>query len=313
MRSMVPSKRKSDRASRERCGKRWFRRVAGIVAVLALAVVSSLAVRAQDEAEVDEEDAAPFVERPEVVASQFDSWVYHEHKTRDGARAKLESRLQLEVEELVRVGGLGDAEREKLLLVGRGDIARFEERVDAVRRRFVASRTNDERYGDIWQQIQPLQRDLLFGIFGEDSLLRRSLRQMLSAEQAALCEGSIHDRKAFLYRARIEWTVAMLDNAMMLRDDQRQKFVDVLLKSTKPPRRLGEHDHYVILWQASRLGEEKLKPLFDEFQWKVLHQQFANLEGIERHLRKTGSLLLEGDPLPEESPTSIERLGDEIE
>jgi hypothetical protein len=43
-----------------------------------------------------------------------------------------------------------------------------------------------------------------------------------------------------------------------------------------------------VLVQASRLPEEKLKPLFDESQWKVLKKHLDQARGIEPFLKANG-------------------------
>ena len=191
-------------------------------------------------------------------------------------------------------------------LAGRGDVKRYFEVVEVVRQRFRSLRKDREKINEIWKEIQPLQARLAAGIFEEGSLFRKSLYRTLTPEKAARYEEAGRHRRAFRHRAEIEWVMAMLENVMPLSDDQRQKLAQLLLDQTRPPRTYGDYDPYVILWQVSRIPEEKLKPLFDEAQWRLLNQQFKNLNGVWQHLQKSGRLAAEGDPAgdPEEAPAA---------
>ena len=85
----------------------------------------------------------------------------------------------------------------------------------------------------------------------------------------------------------------------------------MLLEETKPPRKFGhQYDYYVIMWQAAKLPEDKLKPLFDDVQWKVLNQQFAQMQGMEQWLKQFGVLSLEADAADGDDVEAVKGLRD---
>jgi hypothetical protein len=264
------------------------------VVVLACSIVIAATATAQDDEDAPDEDAAR-VERT-FSDIDFDSWVFRHGQAAADVQLQLDKALDLAIDDVNRTARLTDAQRAKLQLAGRGDIRRYFDQVEALRRKVVSLRRDSGAVNDVWRQIQPLQTQLAIGLFGDRSLFRKSLRRVLEAEQAAGYEQNERDRRRFQYRAKLEWVVAMLDNVMMLRDDQRQAFVQLLLKETRLPLVFSESDHYVVMWQMSRLPEDKLKPLFDDEQWKILNTQFSQMRSIGRYLKQNGRLALEGDP-----------------
>ncbi len=92
----------------------------------------------------------------------------------------------------------------------------------------------------------------------------------------------------FRYRAVIAGVVARLDDEMSLRAAQRRQLEQLLLDETRPPARFSQYDSMVVLAQAAQLPEEKLKPLFDDLQWKMLKKQFDQARGIEPFLKANG-------------------------
>jgi hypothetical protein len=80
----------------------------------------------------------------------------------------------------------------------------------------------------------------------------------------------------------------LLNNEVGFTDDQRRQLVKLLHEETRPPRRLGEQDYYVVLYQLSRIPESKIKPVFEDFQWRTLKQQLDQGRGMEFFLKQNG-------------------------
>jgi hypothetical protein len=277
--------------------------------VLAGTFLAPASAEAQNPDADEAEEEPSRVERFEVSERAFESWVFRYGETGQTIRAQLEGQLKLQIDDVDRTVKLGEEQRKKLELAGRGDIKRYFEDVEVLRRRFRSLRRDQERLNELWREIQPLQSRLAAGLFGEGSLFRKSLRRTLNPEKAAPYEETHRARRAFRHRAEVEWLVAMLENVMPLSDDQRQKLEGLLVEQTRPPRTSGDYDPYVILWQVSRIPEDKLKPIFDEAQWQLLNRQFAQMKGVWQHLQKIGRLAAEGDPAeaPEEAPAPAKK------
>ena len=90
------------------------------------------------------------------------------------ARNKLDSFLSLNVEDLERTCGLTPVQKKKLLLAGRGDIKRFFDRVEDLRKKFDKVKNDQNQFGLMWQDIQALQAAFQAGVFGEESIFAKA-------------------------------------------------------------------------------------------------------------------------------------------
>jgi hypothetical protein len=116
------------------------------------------------------------------------------------------------------------------------------------------------------------------------------LPHTLTEEQFARHSAITRERRAFRHRANIELAVTILEQTTPLRDAQRQELLTLLTKQTKPPRKSGQNDYYVVMVQLGRLPQEKLKALFDAAQWRIVNQQLAQFKGLEAFLKQSGQL-----------------------
>jgi len=285
-----------------------FRRIVPaftLLAVGALPAAAQVRVVREAVAEVALDDV---VEEVEAVVAQpvfmfadenFDQWLYQDMQNAAGARGRLDAQLAMRPDDVVQSCGLDDAQRQKLQLAGRGDIKRVFDRIEQVRRQFQAVKTGQNRIGEIMQAIQPIQVTLRAGTFGEASLFAKALKSTLTSEQADRYESADRDRRRFRYQSVVEAVVTRLDEDLVLLAEQRGRVVQTLLEETRPPANFGPYDPYVVMLQAARLPEEKIKPLFDEPQWKLLKKQFEQARGMEPFLKANGFL---PDSVPGSAP-----------
>ncbi len=263
-----------------------------ISAILATVLVAGNAAHAQnldDFHDVIVEEKAAVREADvafEVSPRQFDQWVFGGGQSAAQGRRHLDSLLALHVESIDRVCSLTDPQRAKLELAGRGDIKRFFDEVEDVRQEFMEVRRDQQKFNPIWQKISPLQLKLNSGMFQHDSLVYKVLQRTLESEQFARYEDHSLERLRFHHRANVAMVVAMLENGIPLRDEQRQSFIKLMLDETDPPRAYGQYGYYVVLYQASELPEEEVKPIFDEGQWRALRACFRRAKAMEPTLKK---------------------------
>lgn len=279
---------------------RWLHGFA-CLAVVFVCAASGLGQEVAAEDEEEDKDNA-VTERFELPESYFDSWAFSDGKTAEDVRAEQERLLTLRIDDVHRTVPLSDAQRVKLDLAGRGDIQRYFEDLEVVRRKFLIVRTDRQRYSEISTDLQPLQTRIAAGLFGTGSLFHKTLRRALDAEGLALYERHQRERRGRQYRAKVEWVVAMLDNALALTEHQRQGITRVLLAETRPSVKMGDMDHYVILSQMALLPEEMLRPFFQDAQWKALQVQFQEVRNLEKYLREQGYLTLDDEYAP---PTDL--------
>ncbi len=269
---------------------------AACLVALSILGVGSAAFAQNDDDDPPEEAllGQPQVQNFEMPENQFDQWVFQNFPTATGARKKLEQMLTLQMDDVDRACQLSDAQKKKLLLAGRGDILRFFESVEVVRKKFLLVRKDQQKFNEIWQDISPLQVKFQAGLFSDDSFYHKTLRNMLKGEQLSKYSEIDNERRKFQYRAKVELVVAMLENALPLRDEQRQKVIALIVEETKPPRSFGQQqDYYIVMWNISKIPEKTLKPLFSDAEWKVLNQQFAQVRGLEQWLKQSGALAKE--------------------
>jgi hypothetical protein len=227
--------------------------------------------------------------------ANFEQWVFQQDHNAAGARQRLDALLTLHVDDIDRACKLTDPQKTKLQLAARGDVKRFFDRYEAVKRKFQLVKNDEHKMQEIWQDINPLQLSLQAGLFHDDSLFYKSIRSTLSAEQAAGYEAIASERREFRHRATIELVVNTFEQNMPMRDEQRRELITRLAKLTKPSRKSGQYDYYVIMFQLARLPEEKFKPLFDELQWKAINRQRVQFKGMWQFLKQAGELPDEDD------------------
>jgi hypothetical protein len=82
----------------------------------------------------------------------------------------------------------------------------------------------------------------------------------------------------------------MMDTTLRLTVFQHRQLEELLLKETRPPRRFGEYDYYGVLFQLSRLPEDRLKKILDDLQWDQLKPHLAEAVRLEQTLKDGGFL-----------------------
>jgi len=228
----------------------------------------------------------------QVTDETFNQWVFGSSRNASQGRKRIEALLTLQVESVERACELSDAQKGKLRLAGRGDMKRFFVSVEEVRKKAREIKNDQNKFNQIWQDIQPLQTKLNSGFFDDVSLFYKVLKRTLDAAQSAEYEQREMKRRKFRYETKIGLAVVMLENGMPLRDEQRQKLMKLLVEETEPPKKFGQpqYDYYVVMLQAAKLPESKVRPIFDDAQWRALSQQFAQAKGMEPNLRRSGIL-----------------------
>jgi hypothetical protein len=262
-------------------------------AAILVIVGGGACARAQDDGEEEEApNPIPAVRMHAFVMNddQFDQWVFGNMGlgTAGSARNRLDSLLTLNVDDLERTCGLTPVQKKKLLLAGRGDIKRFFDRVEEIRQRFTKGQNDQNQFAQLWQEVQPLRNAYHAGFFGEDSIYAKALKGTLTPDQVEKHEAVVLDRTLYRYWARVDLAMELLNNEVGFTDDQRRQLVKLLHEETKPPRRLGQNDYYVVLYQLSRIPEDKIKPVFEDVQWRFLKRQLDQGRGMEMFLKQNG-------------------------
>jgi hypothetical protein len=230
------------------------------------------------------------------LLQRFEESVFQQDGNAATARKRLDAQLSMKIESLDKVCELSVAQKKKLRLAGLGDIKRFFDGCESVKRKYQSIEHDMQRQlREFHQDINRLRATWQGGLFGEDSLLVKSLRRTLTNEQFARYQGIADERRASRHRANIEKAVALLQRGAALRELQRQELVKLLTIEMKPSRKSDHDDYYVLLLQLGRLPEAKLMPLFSKTQWDIVSWQLAQFKELEPILRQSGQSADEGD------------------
>ena len=232
--------------------------------------------------------AAAVVDAFMMDESNFDQWIFQGSGNAAAGRAGIHSHLKLKLDELVRVCELTEAQQKKLMLAASGDMKRFFDDVEVLRKKFLAVKNDQNAFQNIWQEISPLQIRQSAGLFGETSLYAKTLRRTLTDEQQVRYRIVVEERNRFRYRAAIDVSLVTLGNSAGLRPEQHEALLKLLIEETRPPNLFGQNDNYAVMYRLAMLPAQKVRPLVDERQWKLLQQQLNQARGLEAHLAQNG-------------------------
>jgi hypothetical protein len=233
--------------------------------------------------------SAVFCCAPLVVAQDFElndqtfnQWLFQASQ----GEFDPDSELTLHLEAVDRICGLTDEQKEKLRLAGRGDYARFGRQVDKLREEYVGKTYGQNEIGEIYQKIQPLGQIYQAGLLGDSSLFAKVLANTLTLEQAAKFDRIEAERQRARYAAKVKLFIVAVERTCPLTDKQRHELVELLMAETKPPKRFGQYDWYVIMYEASKVPDEKFEALLDEAQVKQFKLTLRQGQGMAHFLRQ---------------------------
>jgi len=249
---------------------------------------------APDDVEQAAPEPAEGAERIFIDEANFDQWIFQGRGDANAAQRRIESSLKLRIDELHRVCDLTEAQKQKLALAAQGDIKRFFEQVEATREKFRAVQNDRNAFNAIWQDVQPVQQKLASGLFGETSLLAKTLHKTLTADQRVKYQAMMDERDRYRHRAIVAAALATLENSVPLRHEQHEALVKLIVEKTPPPRIASQYNHYLVMYRISKLPEKEVHALLDDRQQKLLARQLDQFRGMEQMLIQNGVLPKEG-------------------
>jgi hypothetical protein len=259
-----------------------------IAAVLSITGTEHIA-RAQDDEETEDRvEANPRVNKLMEAAEQarslrlraykgrLDHWIGSPPGTRALARDRLEMFLARRLKELKAHYHLTEAQLKKLQLAGRGDIKRFMDRLHQAARKLEDSQIDDGELRNIDFEIDEATKAMNTEFFGEDSLFYKTTATTLNTEQAADWETALIKENYRRFERAVVQSVTALQRNLGLRAKQTTALAELLVFETRPPKRFGEASELaLVLFQASRIPTARIKPIFDEAQWRIMSKWLA--------------------------------------
>jgi hypothetical protein len=216
---------------------------------------------------------------------QFDGWVdqivrgINDRDSADGGG--LSQRLALELDRIEATCKTSAAQRKKLQIAGLGDIKRFLDEMRAMKRRYRQMKGDPNEFGKMQQRLATIQTSSGAAIFGDSSLLAKTLRMTLSAEQAAAMKQAEDESRAFARRAAVEQAVEVCDIAVGLKDEQRRKLTEFFASEERQGKRAGEPEPsqaFSMFFTRARASEAKFKAIFDTRQWRGMSVLVKQME-----------------------------------
>jgi hypothetical protein len=194
------------------------------------------------------------------------------------------------VDSIDRICHLNAEQKDKLRLAGHGDFARFEQKVSDLRAEYLGKSFDQNKINEIFQKFQPLTQQYQAGMLGPNSIFAKVVHRVLTPEQQEEYDAAEAERRKARHAAKVRLFVAIFEQSCPLKAKQRDAMVDLLLKDTRPALRSSEYDWYVVITQAARIPDSKLKPILDQAQMAYFKKITAQARGMEGWLRQQGVL-----------------------
>lgn len=201
-------------------------------------------------------------------------------------RRRMEATAIAEIEAINRRISLTEAQKKKLKLAARGDIAQLVSRADELRPKLTSKPLSQLQYVELMREMQPLQMSHQFGASGENSLFRKTLRNTLTEEQRLRWRILERERRKAIIETAIQ-TWERTANGIKLEGESRLKFIEVLLEYGDLPETRTNYIYYIVLVEAGK-QEDRLKPFVPEEVWEKLQKQIFQARQVEASLRRSG-------------------------
>lgn len=258
-----------------------------LLAAFAWLVLAPIAT-AQEPDDPDEPMPAGGLPAIDVPEFDIDQWIFGGQGA-EAIRKRFEAALTQDIKRFDQKYGLTPAQKKKLELAGRLDIKRYFDRVEDAKAEYRRVKGDWNKMGNRIFELQRVQNQIFTELFGDDSMIVKTLKKNLTAEQVAQSDRTI-------YRARVEWMAGLLHSRLVLGADQRRGLVDLVVEGTPPLKRYGDFDYDAIMFQMSRLPRERLRAVLSETQCRELTLRFDQARRMESILVSEGYLSRESPP-----------------
>lgn len=268
-----------------------------VVAVCASMIAGHAATADDDQIVVL--NASPEVDTGDSFDTNFDQWVFGGAQNAAAGRKRMEAQAKLQVAEIERSCRLSGEQKSRLEFAAHGDFERFNEQVEALRRKFTGINIQDgEKMNQFWQELRPVQTRQLRGLTGADTLLSKALMRTLDEQQTKEFDAAQSERRRFRYHASIALALYTLEQSAPMTAEQRQKLTEALLE-LPPPKTLGQMDQWVVNYRLMNLSSTPaVKQVLDARQWQALQQTLNQARSLKQHLLDTGYVAEDLDVKP---------------
>ena len=220
-------------------------------------------------------------------------WIFENQQSLEQARKQLDEAIQTRIDLVSVACELTPEQQQKLHMAGVGDIHRFFNEFEALRRTIPVGNVSQQEYQEVWQRVQPVRQRFRNGLHSRESLFARSIQYVLDAKQQSRYNEFERKRTQRKYESMVKGTIAMLENEIPLTSEQRKELLKITLEQKAPTRVdiVSYYRMYLVLYKMSKIPEDQLQPIFLENEWKAMKQLMQRAKGYEQMLRREGFLL----------------------
>ena len=213
--------------------------------------------------------------------------VFGSRRSYSQARDYVEQALQVQVDFVDDAVSLTPQQRSKLELAGQGDIQRFFNDYEEVKRGMTFGNIPRDEWQAVWQKAQPLSTRFAAGLHGRRSLLKKTLTSTLGPEQLEQFTAVKAERDRLIYQDNIRMTLSMVDRKVPLTKQQRDQITQLLLAKSSPPEFYGQSSmrFYAVLIELAKMPQDELRELFSETEWRVIDGLMRQARAMERTLQ----------------------------
>ncbi|MCX7418966.1 MAG: hypothetical protein NT013_05435 [Planctomycetia bacterium] len=208
------------------------------------------------------------------------------------AKSQLETHLNAEIATIDLRCKLTDAQKKKLRLAGRGDIADFFARAMELRRRGTSGPMTQQEFTQLHAEMQGLSLVIQMGSGSDSTLFRKTLRRLLTDEQAGLYRAFERERRVAMITETLAIQWGQNAKPVRLTAETQQKFAKVLLKHGRLPTNQSPYRQFLVLLEIDRL-EDRLKPLLSDEEWQQFQVPLGQAKRVEPFLRTSGQWPIE--------------------
>ncbi|MCC9656955.1 hypothetical protein [Rhodopirellula halodulae] len=238
--------------------------------------------------------ATSCVAQVQIDLRQFDSWMFQSHgRDETQCRKSLLEKIELEFVRIEQSAPLSEEQKEALRLAGRGDVKRFFDRVNEARREFMQMDGKNQQafVNEAYMLAQPLQQELSEGLFGNDSLLHKVKKGVMTREQTKEMNAQIKLEAIEAWKVRVRLFAATTGRGLALTAKQQERFSDLVIAQIEPHASADlsrQHADMLINYGVFKCESKSWEAFLDDDQIAAVQTLSRRGQGYERQLQRDG-------------------------
>jgi hypothetical protein len=248
---------------------------------------------------------APAQAPPETFRDQdFERTIFGRQRTAAEARRTCTDTLTARIAEVDRLCALSEAQKEKLRLMGQGDIKRFFDLVERLRDELKNS--PEPWHGhQLFDATGDVRMMFLSGLFHEYSLFRKGMSNILDTKQLVVYVQQLERSRQNRHEDNAKRVMSLLETSVYLSDAEQNEFSQLILREIPPCLSDGPYEVHYLLLQMGRLAEKRPERFSNRRLRELILSYKHQFESMEPILRRSGYFPeeeIEQPAMPEQAP-----------